>query len=113
MALSLFDCDEAVRWFKISRYTLESALVDYEAGFYSWCCFKAHQVAEYVLKSILRGSGSPSFGHDLVDLWRQAKEICSVLENMLDCITFLNKMYIPPRYPDAWGSGLNVTFNRF
>jgi len=113
VALSLFDCDEAVRWFKISRYTLESALVDYEAGFYSWCCFKAHQVAEYVLKSILRGSGSPSFGHDLVDLWRQAKEICSVLENMLDCITFLNKMYIPPRYPDAWGSGLNVTFNRF
>ena len=98
----MFDCEEALRWIKHSKYTLESAKTDLENNFYSWACFKSHQVAEYALKSILRGAGLESYGHDLLDLWRKAKEICNALEEQYQCIILLNKMYIPTRYPDAW-----------
>ncbi|MEB3779193.1 MAG: HEPN domain-containing protein [Desulfurococcales archaeon] len=101
----MFDCDEAKRWQLQSSYTLKSTRVDIDNGFYSWACFKAHQAAEYALKSILRGAGIESFGHDLMFLWRRAQAICSALEDLHECVTLLNKMYIPPRYPDAWAGG--------
>jgi len=101
----LFDCEEARRWILHSRYTLNSIRADFEGGFYSWACFKSHQAAEFALKSILRGSGLESFGHDLIGLWRSAREICTLLDSLHECIATLNKMYIPPRYPDAWAGG--------
>jgi len=101
----LLDCEETERWLKQARHTLESAKVDRDAGFYNWSCFKSHQVAEYALKGVLRGAGVASFGHDLVDLWRSARNLCRELNEMFECIALLNKMYIPPRYPDAWAGG--------
>jgi len=101
----VIDCEEAVRWFKQSRHTLESAKVDRDAGFYNWSCFKSHQASEYALKGLLRGVGVVSFGHDLVDLWRKAKDLCGGLEELFECVALLNRMYIPPRYPDAWAGG--------
>ena len=101
----MFDCEEAVRWIKQARYTIKSAYVDRDNGFYSWACFKSHQAAEYGLKGFLRGFGIASFGHDLVDLWDRAKDLCRALEENFECIALLNKMYIPPRYPDSWAGG--------
>ena len=108
----LFDCDEARRWLRQSGYTLESSRSDSRAGFYSWACFKAHQVAEYALKGLLRGVGLESFGHDLLKLWKDGKGVCKALENLHECIALLNKMYIPPRYPDAW-AGESVPFESY
>lgn len=88
-----------------ARYTMKSVVVDLEGGFYSWACFKSHQAAEFALKSILRGVGAESFGHDLISLWRDAAGICRLLNDLHECIATLNKMYIPPRYPDAWAGG--------
>ena len=98
----MFDCAEARRWLRQARYTLESMEADMRGGFYSWACFKGHQAAEYALKALLRGAGAESFGHDLLSLWGRAREICVALADLFECIAFLNKMYIPPRYPDAW-----------
>jgi len=96
------DCGEARRWLKQARYTLASARLDAEGGFHAWACFKAHQAGEYALKAVLRGVGLESFGHDLVELWRRASQVCPGLRGLGECIALLNKMYIPPRYPDAW-----------
>ncbi len=98
----VFDCSEAVKWIRHAKYTLSSVVVDIEGGFYSWACFKSHQVAELALKALLRGAGVESFGHDLISLWKKAVNVCRLLKDLSDCITYLNKMYIPPRYPDAW-----------
>jgi HEPN domain-containing protein len=105
VSLYVFDCEEARRWLRQAEYTLKSARVDASSGFHAWACFKAHQVAEYSLKALLRGAGVESFGHDLVELWRKAVRLCPKLEELKECITLLNKMYIPPRYPDAWAGG--------
>ncbi len=98
----MLDCDEARKWVKQALYTLDSGRVDASTGFHAWACFKAHQAAEYALKALLRAAGLESFGHDLLDLWRKAVKLCPGLETVYECITLLNKMYIPPRYPDAW-----------
>ena len=99
------DCEEAERWLRQARYTLNSARVDARSGFHAWACFKAHQAAEFSLKGLLRGASVESFGHDLVELWRRAVKLCPRLEGLRECIALLNKMYIPPRYPDAWAGG--------
>lgn len=100
----MFDCEEAARWLRQAEYTLRSDESDERLGFYAWACFKAHQVAEYALKALLRGAGLESFGYDLLSLWSKARRICTELEGLKDCITLLNKLYIPTRYPDAWAS---------
>ena len=101
----MFDCEEAERWIRQAAYTLASARVDSDNGFHAWACFKSHQVAEYAIKALLRGAGLESFGHDLMGLWRKASRLCEGLAEMGECIAVLNKMYIPPRYPDAWAGG--------
>ncbi len=98
----MLDCPEARRWIRQAEYTLDSARLDLGGGYYSWACFKSHQAGEYALKALLRAAGLESFGHDLLQLWRRARELCEGLEGLRDCVTLLNKMYIPPRYPDAW-----------
>ncbi len=100
----MLDCEESLRWLRQAEYTLRSAESDEKLGFYAWACFKAHQVAEYALKAVLRGAGLESFGHDLLSLWGRAREVCGELGGLRECITLLNKMYIPTRYPDAWAS---------
>ncbi|MET1101550.1 MAG: HEPN domain-containing protein [Pyrodictiaceae archaeon] len=101
----MIDCAEVRRWLRQATYTLDSARVDASSGFHAWSCFKSHQAAEYALKAVLRGAGVESFGHDLMELWRKAKSLCDGLEPLKECIALLNKMYIPPRYPDAWADG--------
>ena len=108
----MIDCAEVRRWLRQAAYTLESARADASGGFHAWSCFKSHQVAEYALKAILRGAGVESFGHDLMELWRKASDLCDELKPLKDCIALLNKMYIPPRYPDAW-AGEAVPFENY
>ncbi len=108
----MLDCGEARRWIAQALYTLDSIRVDIEGGFYAWACFKAHQAAEYALKAVLRGAGAESFGHDLPSLWRGASRLCPGLSGLWECVALLNKMYIPPRYPDAWPGG-GVPFESF
>ncbi len=101
----MIDCEEALRWLRQAEYTLQSIRVDVNGGFHAWACFKSHQAAEYALKAVLRGFGIESFGHDLIDLWRKSLKLCPSVEPLRLCIALLNKLYVPPRYPDAWAGG--------
>jgi len=56
------------------------------------------------LKGLLRGSAAASFGCDLVDLWREAKDLCGGLEELFECIALLNRVYIPPGGTPTRGS---------
>ena len=70
-------------------------------GFHAWASFKSHQAAEYALKAVLRGVSIGSFGSDPVGLWRKTSRVCSGVEGLRGCIAFLNRLYVPRRYPDA------------
>ncbi len=87
--------------------TLELVDADIEYGGYSWACFKAQQAAEYALKALLHLFGQPAYGRDMVGLLRRVEEVCGTRapEHVVDCVYLLDKMYIPPRYPDAFPEG--------
>jgi len=102
----MLDWKEYERWMSQAIKTLE--LIDADISFegYSWACFKAHQAAEFALKALLYLAGSPSFGHDLTRLLHEASSICGDPSRRVRvCVSVLDKMYIPPRYPDALPEG--------
>ena len=93
-------------------HTLGSIRADMDYGSYSWACFKAQQAAELALKAILRAVGRPAFGHNLIQLYREAQELCSGGgDDLMLCVGYLDKLHVPPRYPDAFTEG--SPFERF
>ncbi len=102
----MLDVSEYRRWMSQATKTLELIDADIMYEGYSWACFKAQQAAEYAFKAILYLFGKPAFGHDLIMLARLVEEVCGTLpEDLWDCVYMLDKMYIPPRYPDAFPEG--------
>ncbi len=103
----MLDVREYERWMSQARKTLELVDADIEYGGYSWACFKAQQAAEYALKALLMLFGEPLFTHDLSKLLRRAEELCGEEPpgEVRECVYMLDKMYIPPRCPDAFPEG--------
>jgi len=93
---------------KSAELTLESAKRDLEFGDYSWACFRTHQAVEKALKVFLRGLGRSRPGHSLAYLLEYISEILSEkpLNDIEYVCSFLDKYYIPTRYPDAWVKGI-------
>ena len=103
----MLDWREYERWMSQARKTLELVDADIAYGGYSWACFKAHQAAEFALKALLLLYGSPLFTHDLSRLLSKARELCGLEppREVVECVFLLDKMYIPPRSPDAFPEG--------
>ncbi len=74
----MFDCSEANKWIRQAQYTFRSIKTGISGEFYSWACFKAHQVAEFALESLLHSAGIESFGHDLIVL-EESKEAVQLI----------------------------------
>lgn len=96
----MLDWEEYNRWIEASLKTLESAEKDED---YNWACFKAEQSAQLAVKAFLILTGKPYFGHDLLTLVR--KTGLQIDKSIEDCASFLAKLYIPSRYPDALPEG--------
>ena len=103
----MLDEFEYQRWMRSARLTLKSARKDLDGGEYSWACFKAHQAAEKAIKSLLWGTGSPSFGHSLPILLQRLVELgLEVPERIRENAVRLSKYYTTTRYPDVWSEGI-------
>ncbi len=103
----MLDWREYERWMSQATKTYELIDADIRYGGYSWACFKAHQAAELALKALLHLVGRPAFGHDISKLLSTAASVCSAEpgREVRLCASLLDKMYIPPRYPDAFPEG--------
>ncbi|MEM0139006.1 MAG: HEPN domain-containing protein [Ferroplasma sp.] len=99
------DCEEFNRWFNQARYTFNLITPDIENNGYSWACFKAQQCAEMAIKSILEGVGKNAFGHGLLKLYEEVSSILGGNDDVFNSVSYLDKLYISPRYPDAFTEG--------
>ncbi|MDQ3537358.1 MAG: HEPN domain-containing protein [Actinomycetota bacterium] len=101
------DADEFERWSASAAQTLGAADDLAGLGHHGLACFQAEQAAQLCVKALLRGVGTPSFGHDLVDLaGRLAKAVVADLpDDMRTAMTRLSRHYVATRYPDAWTAG--------
>ncbi|NPA85652.1 MAG: HEPN domain-containing protein [Crenarchaeota archaeon] len=97
------DSEEFSRWMSQAEKTFELIDADIEYQGYSWACFKAQQAAEFAVKALLYLLGKPAFGHEVSKLIKKAG--LRPPEEVAECAVLLDRMYIPPRYPDAFSEG--------
>ncbi len=72
---------------------------------YAWACFASHQAAEKALKAVLEHFGTPSTGHNLLELLDEVSAHVGIPEELREDCKTLNRYYIPTRYPNAFPSG--------
>ena len=82
-----------------------SAKVQKETGFYEWACFISQQAAEKALKAALQKHGADAWGHALIDLLRALADIAEIEAELQSSARYLDRYYIPARYPNGWASG--------
>ena len=97
--------DRSADWLKQAKRDLQSARAQLEKGFYEWACFIAQQASEKALKAVYQKLGADVWGHSLTDLCKGLQEKINVSEELLNKARFLDKFYIPARYPNNWISG--------
>ncbi len=99
------DCEEFRRWYSQAKHTFGLIDTDIVNEGYSWACFKAQQAGEMALKSVLKAVGRDSFGHGLLRLYRDCTGIIGGDPDITGSVSYLDKLYITPRYPDAFTEG--------
>jgi HEPN domain-containing protein len=93
---------EAQRWLKQARDDLEAAQILADASRYAQACFLSQQAAEKALKALWFSLDLDPWGHSVTRLIRELPEQNKGrLEPLLEAALYLDKLYIPTRYPDA------------
>ena len=105
-----FDEPECSRWLEQAKYTLKAAENDHKGEFYSWCCFKTQQAAEYALKGLLYGIAELGTGHSLLKICERLEDSDINCEEIREFARKLDRFYIATRYPDAVPEGTPKEF---
>ena len=93
-------------WLRQAKRNLKSAHINMKAELYEEACFESHQAAEKAIKALLQSIGVERRGHSLVYLSREVgiKSI-EIPRELRRCLLYLDKHYIPSRYPDVYDEG--------
>lgn len=97
-------------WFKQALSDLKHSLHACEDGDYDWACFAAHQAAEKAVKALIEFSGGTYWGHAISKLLTGIEEHFLVTQECKEHALFLDKFYIPTRYPNGFDSGAPVDY---
>jgi len=91
-------------WFEQAKRDLENARWELKGRFYEWSCFSAQQSAEKALKAVFQKMGGTAWGHSVRDLLLGLARAfgIDVGENLLNEGSYLDRFYIPARYPNGW-----------
>jgi len=92
-------------WIKQAERDLESAQAQKEDRFYEWSAFISQQAAEKAIKAVFQKLGIEAWGHSLAELLKGLKEEIEVPEEILNSGRYLDRFYIPTRYPNGWPAG--------
>jgi HEPN domain-containing protein len=94
---------EANRWLKTAEEDLEAARMLNEAGKFSHACFLAQQSGEKAMKSLWLMIDEDPWGHSIQKLVMQYPKTDWIddLETWASNAAFLDKFYIPTRYPNG------------
>ncbi len=107
----MVDAQEFERWWRQAQHNLASAERDTAAGDFAWACFKAQQAAEMAVKGLLLGLGQPAHGHSVLALVRRLEALSvTVPGSIKESAQRLDRLYIPPRYPNAHPTGSPFEF---
>jgi HEPN domain-containing protein len=94
---------EAKRWLRTAEEDLKAARTLNDAEMYSHACFLAQQCGEKAMKALWLFFDEDPWGHSVQKLVMQypRNESINNLETWLSNAAFLDKFYIPTRYPNG------------
>ncbi|HSR12517.1 MAG TPA: HEPN domain-containing protein [Thermodesulfobacteriota bacterium] len=96
--------ERSMDWLMQAEKDLQTATLDLTNGFFEWACFTAQQASEKAVKAVFQRLHGDAWGHG----------IKALLENLpfedrselMEDAVFLDKMYIPTRYPNGLPHGI-------
>jgi HEPN domain-containing protein len=97
-------------WYRQALSDLKHSLESRDAEDYNWACFAAQQAAEKAVKALVEFSLGKSMEHSITKLMEGLKEKYKIPNECFDDARYLDKFYIPTRYPYAFDSGAPVDY---
>ena len=94
---------QAERWWLTAQEDLEVAKTLHEADKFSHACFLAQQCSEKAMKALWLSIDEDPWGHSIQKLVMQfpQQDMLQNAQNWLEHAAFLDKFYIPTRYPNG------------
>jgi HEPN domain-containing protein len=98
---------ESRRWLEQARYDLRTAQWNVDGKFFAPACFWAQQAAEKAVKAYLYFKGARIVvGHSVAELLEKAKVHENDFDTLIMTGAFLDRFYIPTRYPNGLPGGV-------
>ncbi len=91
-------------WLKQAEHDLDKAKLDRQWNYFEWACFTAHQVAEKAVKAVYYAHHGEARGPGVRELLISLK--LSASDVVKRHATYLDRFYIPTRYPNGLPSGV-------
>lgn len=95
-------------WIRQADRNLASALVNDREGLYEEACYESHQAAEKAIKALLNYLNKERRGHSL--LYLSSELGIHVPDDVKECAMYLDRHYIPSRYPDVYDEGIPADY---
>lgn len=93
-------------WINQAQRDLAAASHQRSGGFHEWAAFMAQQAAEKAIKAVYQRLGGDAWGHSCHQLLVGLREKGIVATAMEDRARFLDRCYVPARYPNGWQAGI-------
>lgn len=95
-------------WLRQAERNLISSLINGKEGLYEEACYESHQAAEKAIRAILNYLNKERRGHSL--LYLSSELDVNVPDDIKECIIYLDRHYIPSRYPDVYAEGIPADY---
>jgi HEPN domain-containing protein len=97
--------DRSADWLKQAANDLRAAEDSAEAGHHEWAAFQAQQCGEKAVKALVQSLHGAVRGHAIAEILRRLPSSVKVPDPVLDAALALDRVYVAPRYPNAFASG--------
>jgi HEPN domain-containing protein len=99
--------EEAKRWLEQANYDLKTSHWNLKGDLFAPACFWAQQSAEKAAKAYLYLRGERVvIGHSVADLLERCKKYDKGFKPVIPIGSFLDRFYIPTRYPNGLPGGV-------
>lgn len=97
--------NRAKDWFHQAERDLNHAKNSLKDDYFEWSCFASHQAAEKAVKAVYEKLHGEAWGHTISKLLRDLPKEVAASDTLIEYSLYLDKLYIPTRYPNGFDSG--------
>ena len=97
-------------WLRQAKRDLEQARYNARGEYYEWACFSAQQAAEKAVKALYQKLGADAWGHSIHHMLKALPGDLTPEERLLERAKWLDRQYIPPRYPNSVAQGIPADY---